>query len=170
MVEPSRGQFLYHALLPRSHREWFEQCAPRASSPLADENVEGRHVVSLWVLAILVLDVAMGLWMYVIFAERTFADLPDVDPNAPSQELDDAVRAQSATGGPIYKVYNDTVVQLRPDVIITQEQCRICAVTPEDVEAACAALPSVQLGAFQNRIFQNLKISEVCILYVVKKR
>lgn len=70
---------------------------------------------------------------------------PRVDPNAPSLELDEAVRAQAAAGGPIYQIRSEIVRTLRPDVIITQEQCRICAVTPEDVNAACVALPSTTL-------------------------
>ena len=64
---------------------------------------------------------------------------PRVDPNAGSRELDEAVRAQAADGGPIYHVRSDFVKTLRPDVIITQEQCRICAVTPEDVAEVCGS-------------------------------
>lgn len=70
---------------------------------------------------------------------------PRVDPNAPSLELDKAVRAQAAAGGPIYQIRSELVRTLNPDVIITQEQCRICAVTPEDVNAACMALSSTTL-------------------------
>jgi len=70
---------------------------------------------------------------------------PRVDPNAPSLELDEAVRTQAAAGGPIYQIRSELVRTLKPDVIITQEQCRICAVTPEDVTAACVALPSTTL-------------------------
>lgn len=70
---------------------------------------------------------------------------PRVDPNAPSLELDKAVRAQADSGGPIYHINSDFVRTLQPDVIITQEQCRICAVTPEDVESVCTALPNTKL-------------------------
>ena len=73
------------------------------------------------------------------------ATAPRVDPNAPSLELDQAVRAQAAAGGPIYNIHDAFVREAAPDVIITQEQCRICAVTPEDVATACAALPKVNL-------------------------
>ena len=70
---------------------------------------------------------------------------PRVDPNASSREIDESVRVQAAAGGPIYQVHSDTVTDLRPDVIITQEQCRICAVTPEDVTAVCSKLPTAKL-------------------------
>ena len=73
------------------------------------------------------------------------ATAPRVDPNATSRELDVAVRAQSVAGGPIYHIHSELVMELRPDVIITQEQCRICAVTPEDVTKACARLPTAAL-------------------------
>lgn len=62
---------------------------------------------------------------------------PRVDPNAASHELDQAVRAQAVSGGPIYHIRSELVCELRPDVIITQDQCRICAVTAADVAAAC---------------------------------
>lgn len=67
---------------------------------------------------------------------------PNIDPSAPSAEIDRAVRLQSDSGGPVYRVHNDLVVSARPTVILTQEQCRICAVTADDVAAACAALPA----------------------------
>jgi len=70
------------------------------------------------------------------------ATAPKVDPNANSNDLDEAVRAQSATGGAIYRINGELVKRLRPDVIVTQEQCRICAVTPEDVAIACEKLPA----------------------------
>lgn len=41
----------------------------------------------------------------------------------------------------LYKVDNDLVAKLQPDVIITQEQCDVCAVTFDDVkEAVCNLL------------------------------
>ena len=64
------------------------------------------------------------------------ATAPRVDPNAPSAVLDAAVRAQSVSGGPIYQIRNELIRSLKPDVILTQEQCRICAVTPDDVAEA----------------------------------
>ena len=73
------------------------------------------------------------------------ATAPRVDPNAPSKELDNAVRAQAAAGGPIYHIHSAFVKAAKPDVIITQEQCRICAVTPEDVAQVCEALPAASL-------------------------
>ena len=69
------------------------------------------------------------------------ATAPRVDPNAPSAKLDAQVRVQSASGGPIYQINNQLVTSSNPTVIITQEQCRICAVTPDDLNQACQNLP-----------------------------
>ena len=69
------------------------------------------------------------------------ATAPRVDPNAPSAALDAQVRVQSASGGPIYQINNHLVTSANPTVIITQEQCRICAVTPDDLNQACQNLP-----------------------------
>lgn len=73
------------------------------------------------------------------------ATAPKVDPNAPSAAIDSAVRAQAEAGGPIYLIHDVTVRELQPNVIITQEQCRICAVTPDDVAAACKGMPAAKM-------------------------
>ena len=62
---------------------------------------------------------------------------PYLDPNASSLDIDKMVRVQLDNGGPVYHIYNESIIKLKPDIIITQEQCRICAVTQEDVENAC---------------------------------
>ena len=82
------------------------------------------------------------------------ATAPRVDPNASSAAIDAAVRAQSTAGGAIYEVREATVRGLRPDVIITQEQCRICAVTPDDVAAACA-------GAAKMVVIKPVRLGDV---------
>jgi iron complex transport system substrate-binding protein len=40
----------------------------------------------------------------------------------------------------VYRVFTDTLETLRPEVIITQSQCEICAVSLKDVEAAVCEL------------------------------
>lgn len=70
------------------------------------------------------------------------ATAPKMDPNASSREIDEAVRVQVEEGGPVYHIYNSVVATCKPSVILTQEMCRICAVTQADVEAACTALPA----------------------------
>lgn len=67
---------------------------------------------------------------------------PYVDPNTSSREIDDSIRVHLAASGPVYHIRNQEVIDLAPDFILTQEQCRICAVTKEDVDAVCSALPA----------------------------
>lgn len=74
---------------------------------------------------------------------------PKMDPTAPSQEIDAAVRAVVAGGGPVYEIHNSMVSALAPDIILTQDQCRICAVTKADVTSACAELPGVTIVTIQ---------------------
>lgn len=71
---------------------------------------------------------------------------PYVDPSAPSAELDAQVRAQSASGGPVYHLERERIIALQPDVVITQRQCRICAVTDKDLHDACGRDEASALG------------------------
>ena len=53
-----------------------------------------------------------------------------------SAAIDLAVKDRLAKALSIYEVDADALRELRPDVIITQTQCEVCAVTPADVERA----------------------------------
>ncbi len=61
---------------------------------------------------------------------------PRIDPAAPSHVLDERVKALVREGLSIYRVDAERLRALRPDVILTQTQCEVCAVTPRDLEAA----------------------------------
>ena len=57
-----------------------------------------------------------------------------------SREIDDAVRSALATGHGIYDLDEARMAELDPDLVLTQELCRVCAVTyPRVVEAARSA-------------------------------
>lgn len=53
-----------------------------------------------------------------------------------SYDIDQRVRAIVAEGLSVYRVDAERLRALRPDVIITQTQCEVCAVSPRDLEAA----------------------------------
>jgi iron complex transport system substrate-binding protein len=53
-----------------------------------------------------------------------------------SREIEDRVRDLVEGGVSIYQVDADRLRELAPSVILTQDQCAVCAVTLEDVEAA----------------------------------
>ncbi len=52
------------------------------------------------------------------------------------REIDDAVRARVATSQPPYQLDTELLRRERPDVIITQDLCRVCAVPSGQVKAA----------------------------------
>lgn len=61
---------------------------------------------------------------------------PKVDPRADSMTIDGEVRSLLAAGLAIYEIDVATLAALRPDVIVTQHQCDVCAVSYDEVEAA----------------------------------
>jgi iron complex transport system substrate-binding protein len=61
-----------------------------------------------------------------------------LDPAAPGAEIDRRVKQLVRDGLSIYRVDADRLRELRPDVILTQEQCAVCAATPRDLEDALA--------------------------------
>jgi len=52
---------------------------------------------------------------------------------ASSIEINKAVSAHSANGEPVYKLDDEVISQLDPDLIIAQDHCRVCAITPGDI-------------------------------------
>jgi iron complex transport system substrate-binding protein len=53
-----------------------------------------------------------------------------------SREIDAAVRAALRTGESLYALDADLVEELRPDLILTQDLCKVCAVSSGDVLCA----------------------------------
>jgi iron complex transport system substrate-binding protein len=55
-----------------------------------------------------------------------------------SIEIDNRVQEIVRSGLSVYDVDTELLRSLRPDIILTQSQCAVCAVTPGDLEAALA--------------------------------
>ena len=71
----------------------------------------------------------------------SIADLPvvtgsEIDDRANSAEIDQAVRDFAHAGRPLYHIDAELLHRLRPDLIVTQELCDVCAITPGQVDAA----------------------------------
>jgi len=67
---------------------------------------------------------------------------PTVDPTRiSSPEIDHQVRTAVAAGESLYMLDESGFTQARPDLVITQDLCDVCAVTPEQVHRAIRALP-----------------------------
>jgi iron complex transport system substrate-binding protein len=68
---------------------------------------------------------------------------PKLDPDGTSYEIDQRVKAIVQEGLSVYRVDGQKLRDLEPDVIVTQSQCEVCAVSLRDVErAVCAWLQS----------------------------
>ncbi len=53
-----------------------------------------------------------------------------------SYAIDERIRAILAEGLSVYRVDHDRLAELAPDVVVTQSQCEVCAVSEEEVVAA----------------------------------
>jgi iron complex transport system substrate-binding protein len=60
-----------------------------------------------------------------------------------SVSVDASVRALASAGESLYEVDAAALAALAPDLILTQAQCDVCAVTPRDVARATAAAPAL---------------------------
>ncbi len=65
---------------------------------------------------------------------------PKIDPRGTSAAIDADIRALVRAGLGIYEIDVDRLRALRPDVIVTQHQCDVCAVPFAEVEAAARAV------------------------------
>lgn len=63
---------------------------------------------------------------------------PKLDAEAPGRVIDSRVRELVERGLSVYRVDAERLRALRPDVILTQDHCEVCAASLSDVEAALA--------------------------------
>ena len=61
---------------------------------------------------------------------------PRANLNGSSQEIDSKIKDIISKSLSVYEVLNDVLKKVKPDVIVTQNQCEVCAVSLNDVEAA----------------------------------
>lgn len=54
-------------------------------------------------------------------------------------EIDDWVRAQAPNGG-LYRLDDSAIAEISPELLLTQDLCRVCAVPTGDVDAALARI------------------------------
>src|SRR5215471_6555329 len=67
---------------------------------------------------------------------------PSFDVSGNSAEIDQRVKQRVANALSVYNVFENVLERLRPTHIITQTQCRVCAVSLEDVERALIGMVS----------------------------
>lgn len=66
-----------------------------------------------------------------------------IDADAAPGTVDAQVRAITASGAPLYTLEADRITALKPDLILTQALCEVCAVMETDVQAVAARLTPV---------------------------
>ena len=64
-----------------------------------------------------------------------------IDSSLSCAEIDRKVREQLQTDKALYHLNIELLEQLKPDLIVTQALCDVCAVAADEVEAAACALP-----------------------------
>jgi iron complex transport system substrate-binding protein len=69
---------------------------------------------------------------------------PAFDVSVSSIEIDTEVRRRIRSGEPLYHIDGDLIRDLRPDLLITQAHCEVCAVTPGDIERSSACTLTAQ--------------------------
>lgn len=68
-----------------------------------------------------------------------------IPPGATSGEIDAFVRQQAETQSAIYALDTDLLLELCPDLILTQSVCGVCAIADDDVRAVTEKLPTKPL-------------------------
>ena len=63
---------------------------------------------------------------------------PSFPTEGSSAEIDSLVKARVTSALSVYEVFPEVIDALQPTHIITQTQCRVCAVSLDDVERALA--------------------------------
>lgn len=73
---------------------------------------------------------------------------PAFDVSVSSQAIDSEVGRRIRAGEPLYLLENAKMAELRPDLIITQAHCEVCAVSPGDLErSGCLVSGAAQVMA-----------------------
>jgi iron complex transport system substrate-binding protein len=65
-----------------------------------------------------------------------------VDAGLPSADIDRRVRSMAQAGRPLYELDETLLTRVRPDIVITQDLCHVCAITPAQLARALRVLPA----------------------------
>jgi iron complex transport system substrate-binding protein len=70
---------------------------------------------------------------------------PAFDISVSSAEIDREVSRRLRAGEPLYRIHTGQIRELKPDLILAQSHCEVCAVTPNDVERSGACIPGARV-------------------------
>jgi len=75
-------------------------------------------------------------------ADRLHLTRTVVPEGLTSADIDQAVRERTERGEALYELDAELLADLRPDLVVTQAVCAVCAVSFDDVQAVAARIPS----------------------------
>ncbi|MGE0823378.1 MAG: cobalamin-binding protein [Candidatus Binatia bacterium] len=83
---------------------------------------------------------------------------PKLDPHALSGTIDTRVREIIQEGLSIYRIRSGLLQSLQPDLIVTQDQCNVCAVSLSEVEDAvrCFLTPEVKVVSLKPQRLRDI--------------
>ena len=117
-----------------------------ASSAATESSCTGPRIISL-IASSTEITCALG-YQHLIVGRSHECDFPLSIKSLPvctevkfaadgtSYEIDQRVKAILQEGLSVYRVIAEKLDELKPDLILTQTQCEVCAVSEKDVEAA----------------------------------
>ncbi len=86
---------------------------------------------------------------------------PTFDVTVSSRAIDAEVNRRIRSGEPLYALDATLITELRPDLLITQAHCEVCAVTPGDMERSGCPQPAANVLALTagtlNGIFEGIQ-------------
>ena len=68
-----------------------------------------------------------------------------INPYVRSDEIDKQILDIVKQGLSVYEVYEDKLKELNPDIILTQDQCEVCAVSLKDVQLAVKSICNAKI-------------------------
>ncbi len=80
---------------------------------------------------------------------------PAFDVSVSSGEIDTEVRRLLRAGEPLYIVHDHVIAGLQPDLIITQEHCEVCAVTPANIQCPAGKQLAISASSVEG-IFESV--------------
>jgi iron complex transport system substrate-binding protein len=81
---------------------------------------------------------------------------PAFDVSLSSREIDEEVRRRLHAGEPLYQIHTELIQSLKPDLLLTQSHCEVCAITPGDVERSGACIVGAQQVAVSASTLQDI--------------
>ena len=85
----------------------------------------------------------------------------NIDSNKSQKEIDDSVRKKVDDNLPLYEVNIEKINQLKPDIIVTQGVCEVCAISSHQVEVLlkgqlCTLPSSTKIISLNGRSFNDI--------------